>query len=77
MSRCARSHCVSDFPLLLGAACFDPFAVQNPLTQPPPSLSVGELRVVKIEDIAFGGDGVGRLEGFVVFVPFVVVGETV
>lgn len=30
-----------------------------------------------IEDIAFGGEGVGRMEDFVVFVPFVLVGETV
>ncbi len=30
-----------------------------------------------IDDIAFGGDGVGRVEEFVVFVPFVIVGETV
>ena len=30
-----------------------------------------------IDDIAFGGEGVGRVEEFVVFVPFVIVGETV
>ncbi len=30
-----------------------------------------------IEDIAFGGEGVGRIEDFVVFVPFVLVGEVV
>jgi tRNA/tmRNA/rRNA uracil-C5-methylase (TrmA/RlmC/RlmD family) len=30
-----------------------------------------------IEDVGFGGDGVGRLAGFVVFVPFVMTGETV
>lgn len=30
-----------------------------------------------VEDIAFGGEGVARLEGFVVFVPFVAVGEEV
>ena len=32
---------------------------------------------VTIADIAFGGEGVARLEDFVVFVPFVVVGEEV
>ena len=30
-----------------------------------------------IHDIAFGGKGVGRSEGLVVFVPFVIPGETV
>jgi tRNA/tmRNA/rRNA uracil-C5-methylase (TrmA/RlmC/RlmD family) len=34
------------------------------------------LRLV-IDDIAFGGEGVGRHEDFVVFVPFVCCGETV
>lgn len=30
-----------------------------------------------IEDVAFGGDGVARMDGFVVFVPFVITGEVV
>ena len=30
---------------------------------------------VEITDMAFGGDGVGKVDGFVVFVPFVIVGE--
>ena len=30
-----------------------------------------------IDDVAFGGEGVGRLDGFVVFVPLVIEGETV
>jgi tRNA/tmRNA/rRNA uracil-C5-methylase (TrmA/RlmC/RlmD family) len=30
-----------------------------------------------IHDLAFGGEGVGRVDDFVVFVPFVIVGETV
>jgi tRNA/tmRNA/rRNA uracil-C5-methylase (TrmA/RlmC/RlmD family) len=30
-----------------------------------------------IHDLAFGGEGVGRIDDFVVFVPFVIVGETV
>ncbi len=37
----------------------------------------GAKLTLRIEDIAFGGDGVGRLEDFVVFVPFVAPGETV
>ncbi len=32
---------------------------------------------LKIDDIAFGGEGVGRVGDFVVFVPFVAPGETV
>ena len=31
---------------------------------------------VTVADIAFGGEGVARLEDFVVFVPFVMIGET-
>ncbi len=42
-----------------------------------PPLSVGQRIVVSITDIAFGGEGVGRIGQFVVFVPFVVVGEEV
>jgi len=40
-------------------------------------LSPGDRRTVTIGDIAFGGEGVGRVEDFVVFVPFVAVGEEV
>jgi len=40
-------------------------------------LSPGAKVTLTIADIAFGGEGVGRLDDFVVFVPFVVVGETV
>ena len=32
---------------------------------------------MRIDDLAFGGEGVGRVEGFVVFVPLVIEGETV
>ncbi len=42
-----------------------------------PILSVGQRVVVSITDIAFGGEGVGRVGQFVVFVPFVIVGEEV
>lgn len=37
----------------------------------------GDKPTLRIDDIAFGGEGVGRVEDFVVFVPFVIVGETV
>jgi 23S rRNA (uracil1939-C5)-methyltransferase len=38
---------------------------------------VSELVVIKIEDMAFGGKGVGRHEGKVIFVPFAAPGDTV
>ena len=41
------------------------------------NLSPGTTVSVTISDIAFGGEGVGRLEDFVIFVPFVIVGEEV
>lgn len=41
------------------------------------SLSVGSRIELSIHDLAFGGAGVGRFGDFVVFVPFVCVGETV
>jgi 23S rRNA (uracil1939-C5)-methyltransferase len=40
-------------------------------------LAVGDRIVLSIQDIAFGGEGVGRLDEFVVFVPFVALGEIV
>ena len=40
-------------------------------------LKAGDKLTLKIEDIAFGGEGVARVDDFVVFVPFVLVGETV
>lgn len=43
----------------------------------PSTLTVGAKVTLTIDDIAFGGEGVGRTGGFVVFVPFVAVGETV
>jgi tRNA/tmRNA/rRNA uracil-C5-methylase (TrmA/RlmC/RlmD family) len=45
--------------------------VDTPLPAP------GQTVRVTIEDIAFGGEGVGRVNDFVVFVPFVAPGETV
>ena len=40
-------------------------------------LKTGDKISLTIHDIAFGGEGVGRVDDFVVFVPFVLVGETV
>jgi tRNA/tmRNA/rRNA uracil-C5-methylase (TrmA/RlmC/RlmD family) len=40
-------------------------------------LKIGDKLTLTIHDIAFGGEGVGRVDDFVVFVPFVLVGETV
>jgi len=40
-------------------------------------LSAGDTVSLSITDIAFGGEGVARLEDFVVFVPFVALGERV
>ncbi|HEY3861425.1 MAG TPA: class I SAM-dependent RNA methyltransferase [Verrucomicrobiae bacterium] len=37
----------------------------------------GQTVRLAIEDIAFGGEGVGRVNDFVVFVPFVAIGETI
>jgi 23S rRNA (uracil1939-C5)-methyltransferase len=39
-------------------------------------LQTGDKVSLVIHDIAFGGEGVGRVDDFVVFVPFVLVGET-
>ena len=41
------------------------------------SLNIGDRVSLTIHDIAFGGEGVGRIEQMVVFVPFVITGETV
>ncbi len=41
------------------------------------NLSVGTITTVTISDIAFGGDGVARLDDLVIFVPFVALGELV
>jgi len=45
----------------------------NP-ARPP---AVGSQLAVAIRDIAFGGEGVARLDDFVIFVPFVLTGEEV
>ena len=41
------------------------------------SLKLADKISLTIHDLAFGGEGVGRVDEFVVFVPFVIVGETV
>ena len=41
------------------------------------SLKIADKITLTIHDLAFGGEGVGRIDDFVVFVPFVIVGETV
>ena len=40
-------------------------------------LKISDKISLTIHDIAFGGEGVGRIDDFVVFLPFVLVGETV
>lgn len=45
------------------------------MDQPPPA--VGAKLTLTIDDIAFGGEGVGRIGQFVIFVPFVALGERV
>jgi tRNA/tmRNA/rRNA uracil-C5-methylase (TrmA/RlmC/RlmD family) len=41
------------------------------------SLSIGNSVTLKIQDLAFGGEGVGRIDELVIFVPYVITGETV
>jgi tRNA/tmRNA/rRNA uracil-C5-methylase (TrmA/RlmC/RlmD family) len=41
------------------------------------TLAPGKTVELLISDIAFGGEGIGRVDDFVVFVPFVVLGERV
>jgi tRNA/tmRNA/rRNA uracil-C5-methylase (TrmA/RlmC/RlmD family) len=41
------------------------------------NLVPGQKITLQISDIAFGGEGVARIDEFVVFVPFVIVGEEV
>lgn len=42
-----------------------------------PPLHSGSRVQLTVSDIAFGGDGVGRLDGMAIFVPYVALGETV
>ena len=45
--------------------------------QPAAAIAPGQRVIVRIRDVAFGGEGVGRHGELVVFVPFVAVGEEV
>lgn len=44
---------------------------------PGPGLHPGERVTLRVDDLAFGGEGVARQDGFVVFVPFTIPGELV
>ena len=46
-------------------------------SNPTTNWEVGDKTTLVIEDTAFGGEGVGRKDDFVFFVPFVLVGERV
>lgn len=45
--------------------------------QAKPHFEIGARHIISIQDIAFGGEGVGRIGEFVVFVPFVALDEEV
>ncbi len=42
-----------------------------------PPVQVGDVREVRIENIGSGGDGIARIDGYVVFVPGVKVDDVV
>ena len=44
---------------------------------PPAPINVGDVHTVKIESKGKGGDGLARVQGFVVFVPGANVGDEV
>ena len=44
---------------------------------PPPTLQPGDRVTLRVDDLAFGGEGVGRIGGFVIFVAFTIPGERV
>lgn len=45
--------------------------------QTNPAPTVGQILTVSVNDLAFGGEGVARVNDFVLFIPFVIPGETV
>jgi len=50
---------------------------ENDSTPDQPALRIGERLTLNVTDLAFGGEGVARIDDFVVFVPFVLPGEIV
>src|ERR1035437_3812597 len=44
---------------------------------PAPTVKTGDRITVTVGDVAFGGEGVARAAGFVLFIPWVLSGETV
>ena len=57
-----------------------PVCMTSPLAESEPipnALAVGQKLTLTVSDIAFGGEGVARAENFVVFIPFVALGEVV
>ncbi|MDD4455600.1 MAG: TRAM domain-containing protein, partial [Candidatus Methanomethylophilaceae archaeon] len=46
-------------------------------TVPPGGISVGQELTLEVSDLAFGGEGVCRVENFVIFVPFTIPGEKI
>ncbi|MEA1904290.1 MAG: TRAM domain-containing protein [Candidatus Hadarchaeota archaeon] len=50
---------------------------REPRGGPPAPVKEGETRTVKVEAKGKGGDGLARVEGFVVFVPGANVGDEV
>ena len=44
---------------------------------PPAPINVGDVQTVKIEGKGKGGDGVARVQGFVIFVPGTNIGDEV
>lgn len=47
------------------------------MSNPQNHIEIGSRHTITITDIAFGGDGVGKLDGLTVFVPFVCEGEEI
>ncbi len=45
--------------------------------QQPVAVTLGQTLTVTINDLAFGGEGVARVNDFVLFIPYVIPGETV
>ncbi len=69
-----RIHCSQPLPSassLLNSRSFVKFVYKYAVLQ------TGDKISLTIEDVAFGGEGVGRVDDFVVFVPFVLTGEIV